>query len=153
MDRNGLLVSIVQSVYNIDTGRKGLATAGATEDGFVSYSSGMANALAVFKEVSDLRSAAQAPKDLETLILVEHAYLTEELLHCRPEETQVTASMTAALASFDDALLALTAVQNIPGYQVADKTWPHDSAHRYNDMPKDAFHLACHAHRTRLSNP
>ncbi|GHU98227.1 hypothetical protein FACS189483_05970 [Spirochaetia bacterium] len=148
-----MLVSIVNSVYNIDLGRKGLATAGATEDGFVSYSSGMANALAVFKEVSDLQSADQAANDLETLILAEYAYLTEELRHCRPEETQVVTSMTAALASFDDALLALEAVQDPTVYLGAEKTWPHNPDYRYNDMPRDVFHIACHAHRTRLNTP
>jgi hypothetical protein len=134
-------------VYNIDLGRKGLATEGSTENGRRLFSTGLLTALAAFKEIG------AAANDLETLILAEHAYLTEELRYCGPRESPVASSMTAALASFDDALLALEAVQNIPGYQVADKTWPHDSDHRYHDMPKDAFHSACHSHRTRLNNP
>jgi hypothetical protein len=148
LEKIGLLDSIVKSAYNIDLGRKGLATEGKEGKGRVAFSTGLLTAHSAFKEVHD-----QAATDLETLILVEHAYLTEELRHCGPEETQVAASMTAALSAFDDALLALTAVQNIPGYQVADKTWPHDSNHRYNGMPMDSFHLACNAHRTRLRNP
>jgi hypothetical protein len=132
---------------DIDLGRNGLTTIGEEANGRAHFVTGLSRALATFKEVN-----TNAVNDTETVILVEYAYLTEEQRYCRPIEPTVAASMSAALASFDDALLALEAVQNISGYQVADKTWPHLPKYRYHDMPKDAFHLACNAHRTRLNN-
>jgi hypothetical protein len=57
-----------------------------------------------------------------------------------------------AIASFEDAFLALEAVANPKGYHFADKTHPHDQKHRVDGCPKDSFHLACEAHRTRIKN-
>jgi predicted nucleic acid-binding protein len=132
-------------VYNIDLGRKGLATDGKEHNGRISFSGGLLSALAVFKEVHD-----NVNEDLETLIMIEHVFVTEELRYS--EVPKVESSMTAALASFEDALLSLGAVQDVAGYKVADKTWPHLSKYRYHDMPKDAFHIACASHYTRINN-
>jgi hypothetical protein len=52
---------------------------------------------------------------------------------------------------FDDALLSLEAVEDL-GYKIAEKTYPHKQENRVKGFPKDSFHLACIAHRTRLSN-
>jgi hypothetical protein len=60
-------------------------------------------------------------------------------------------SLKAALQSFDDAFLVLEVVEG-SGYKDADKTWPHTSKYRVQNYPKDAYHLACIAHRTRLHN-
>jgi hypothetical protein len=147
MEKIGLLDSIVQSMESIDLGRKGLATEGGESAGRIAFSGGLLTVLAVFKEVYD-----NAVNDIETAILVEYAYLTEERRYCSPAEPGVFASMTAALVSFDDALLALKAVQNIAGYKVANQTWPHLPKYRHHEMPKDAFHLACSANRTRINN-
>jgi hypothetical protein len=147
MERAGLLNSIVQGVYNIYLGRQGLAAEGDEGAGRILFSTGLSDALKIFKEVH-----SNAAYDLETLLLVEYAYLTEERRYCGPAEPGVFASMTAALASFDDALHALEAVQDAVGYKAADKTWPHQPKYRYHNMPKDAFHIACNAHRTRLNN-
>jgi hypothetical protein len=43
-------------------------------------------------------------------------------------------------------------VEDAAGYKVADKTWPHNPKGRIQGFPKDAFHQACIAHRTRLNN-
>jgi hypothetical protein len=148
MEKTGLLVeTILQSVYSIDLGRKGLAKKGAAEKGRELFSDGLLIALDVFKKVHDNMS-----NDIETAIHVEHAYQTEERRYCNDAEPEVLASTTAALASFEDALLALEAVQDIAGYKVADKTWPHLSKYRYKDMPKDALHIACMANYTRINN-
>jgi hypothetical protein len=58
----------------------------------------------------------------------------------------------AALQSFDDAFLSLEAVEDSSIYKGADKTWPHNQKNRIQGFPKDAFHQACIAHRTRLNN-
>jgi hypothetical protein len=83
---------------------------------------------------------------------VEHAFSAEEQRYCGLTELGVLANMTAAIASFDDALLALKVVQNAVVYREADKTYAHHPNYRYHNMPKDAFHNACIAHRTRLNN-
>jgi hypothetical protein len=55
-------------------------------------------------------------------------------------------NVSISLESFDDALLSLEAVQNVPGYQVADKTWPHHPKYRYNAMPKPLICQGKRAH-------
>ena len=37
-------------------------------------------------------------------------------------------------------------------YQGAEQTYPHNKKYRINNFPKDSFHIACIAHRTRLQN-
>jgi hypothetical protein len=59
--------------------------------------------------------------------------------------------LTQVLQSFDNALLSLKAVSDA-GYKGADKTYPHSSKYRIKGFPRDAFHLACIAHQTRLRN-
>ncbi|GHT67652.1 hypothetical protein AGMMS50239_31220 [Bacteroidia bacterium] len=147
MEKTGLLNSIVRSVYNIDLGRKGLVIEGGESEGRVFLSRGLSSALAVFKDVHD-----NAGNDIETVILADYTFVTEEHHYCNSTEPMVAASMDAALASFDDALRALKTVQDATAYKSAETTWPHLPKYRYHNMPKDAFHLACNAHRTRISN-
>jgi hypothetical protein len=52
----------------------------------------------------------------------------------------------------DDAFLALTVVEDSTLYQVTEKTIPHDKKYRVSGFPKDAFHIPCIAHKTRLQN-
>ncbi|MDR0844129.1 MAG: hypothetical protein LBN71_02830, partial [Tannerella sp.] len=66
------------------------------------FSDGLLTALAVFKEVHD-----NMADDIETAIRMEHAYQTEERRYCNDAEPEVLSSTTAALESFEDALLAL----------------------------------------------
>jgi len=56
-----------------------------------------------------------------------------------------------AIQSFDDAFLALQAVEE-SGYKTVNKAFPHNGKYRVNGFPKDSFHIACIAHRTRLQN-
>jgi hypothetical protein len=60
----------------------------------------------------------------------------------------------SGLEVIDDALNALKAVQNGDGYQWVDLAYPrHDKrAWRFKDMPKDAFHVFCASHKSRLQN-
>ena len=37
-------------------------------------------------------------------------------------------------------------------YRGAEATYPTDDKYRYHGFPRDAVHLACAAHRTRLQN-
>jgi hypothetical protein len=134
-------------VERINLGRTGLVEEGATEDGRISFSGGLLAALAVFKQVHD-----NVDEDIETAIRVEHAYQTEERRYCNETEPEVLASTTAALKSFEDALLALKVVNDATLYQAADKTWPHLRTYRYQEMPKDALHIACISNRTRIQN-
>jgi hypothetical protein len=51
-----------------------------------------------------------------------------------------------------DALLALQVVEDNTLYKGVEKTYLHHSKYRINGLPKDAFHIACLSHRTRLQN-
>jgi hypothetical protein len=103
------------------------------------------SALVAFQEVN-----VNADNDLETLIIAEYAFLTEERRYSG--KPLVTASLTAALASFDDALRVLVTVQDPAAYKYVETSWPHLRKYRYRNMPKDAFHIAAGAHITRFGN-
>ncbi|GHT69900.1 hypothetical protein FACS189452_10670 [Bacteroidia bacterium] len=134
-------------MYNIDLGRKKLAIEGGEIEGRRLFSKGLLSALSIFKEIYD-----NAIDDIAIAILAEHAYLTEERRHCGTAESGVLASMTQAIASFNDALRVLKIVQNATLYQGVEKSYPRNAKYRYHDMPKDAFHIACNANRTRINN-
>lgn len=143
-DPTGLTDKILKAVYAIDAGRKGLATDGKEHEGRLSYEKGIAAASAAFAE-------AVSTSDPQTIILVEEAFLEQELFFCDEQDIITRSSLTQALQSFDDALRCLEAVED-PGYKIAEKTYPTMVKYRIQDFPKDAFHLACIAHRTRLQN-
>jgi hypothetical protein len=124
-----------------------LATDGLEKDGRLSYSEGLDVAMSSF-ELAQIAASS----DLELLILAEYAFLLQELKHCDPSDTETISSLTQAIQSFDDALLSLQAVESGKPYQIADMVYPHSAKHRLKDMPKDAFHIACAAHRTRIGN-
>ena len=52
---------------------------------------------------------------------------------------------------YPDAFLALKAVDDT-NYLVAELTHPHHKKWRISGFPKDAFHIACISHRTRIQN-
>jgi hypothetical protein len=141
----GWINRIGNSVEYIAAGRKGLAATGEAEDGLNSYYRGLGGAMSVFQE-------AVASADAEAMILVEHAFLTEEKRMCDPANKAVDGSLTAASDSLDDALRALKAVADVSLYRGAELTYPRIGKYRVGDMPKDAFYIACIAHRTRLNN-
>ena len=144
MDTTGLISSITNAALNIDFGRKGFATRGKEHEGRLSYERGISAALAAFKE-------AQTTADPQTIILAEYTFLSQELQFCDKFDKDSMNSLSQAIQSFDDAFLALRAVEN-PKYRITDETTPHNSKYRVSGFPKDSFHIACISHKTRLQN-
>jgi hypothetical protein len=145
LDLTGLVDSIAEAVINIDAGRKGFATRGKAEAGRISYEKGIAKALSAFRD-------AISTSDPQIIILVEYAFITQELQFCDEADKDTLSSLTQAIQSFDDAFLALKVVADSTLYQGAEKTHPHSSKYRVSNFPKDSFHVACISHRTRLQN-
>ena len=145
MDLVGLIDNIIEAAIIIDSGRKGFAIIGEERAGRISYEKGIATALNVFKD-------AQISADPQTIILAEYAFLSQELHLCSENDKEAINSLTNAIQSFDDAFLALAVVEKSEFYQEPEKTYPHNSRFRINGFPKDAFHIACVSHRTRLKN-
>jgi hypothetical protein len=144
LDLIGLVNSIITATANIDSGRKGFATKGKAEEGRILYEEGIANAMTAFKE-------AQATADPLTMILAEYTFLTQELHFCKKSDKDSINSLTKALQFFDDAFLALKAVEK-PEYKIADEITPHHKDYRVGGYPKDSFHVACGSHITRIKN-
>ena len=150
MEATGLVNKIYDAAAAIDFGRKGFAIRGKAEEGRLSYENGITSALTTFKDASNLRFASSV--DPQTIILVEYTFLAQELQFCDESDTDSRSSLTQAIQSFDDAFLALETVEDKTLYQGADRTYPHYKKYRVNGFPKDSFHIACEAHRTRLRN-
>lgn len=147
MDRTGLVDKIIDSAYAIEQGRKWLDVEGQAESGRVSYRTGLARALELFKEVQ-----TRAAEDLELFIVAEYTFLGQELQFCLSSDTKTVTSLTAALQSFDEALLALKEVEAGSSYGIVDRCFSHRPEYRAAGMPKDAFHVACLSHKARLDN-
>jgi hypothetical protein len=145
MDRAGLLHEVIASAIRIDQGRKWLKSDGLESNGRVAYERGLVNAMDSFQLAQTF-----AVNDLETLILTEQAFIMQELQFCDSADTQAKGSLEKATKSFDDALRSLEAVNDFAGYKIAEKTHPTDGKYRYKNMPKDSFHIACVAHKTRV---
>jgi len=144
LDAIGLVDSITTATANIDSGRKGFATWGKEHEGRMSYERGISAAMTAFKE-------AQATADPQIMILAEYTFLTQELQFCEKSDKDSLNSLTKAIQSFDDAFLALQAVED-SGYKMAEQIIPHDKKYRVSGFPKDSFHIACDSHKTRLKN-
>jgi hypothetical protein len=145
MDLAGLLNSTLLGASNIDNGRKNLATDGFEHSGRLLYEYGISTALDTFKN-------AQASADPKTMILVELTFLQQEFQFCDESDTITRSSLTQAVQSFEDSLRSLKIVENSTLYRGAEATYPTASKYRYHGFPRDAIHLACTAHRTRLQN-
>ena len=145
MEQTGLLSSINEAVIDIDSGRKGFAIIGEERAGRISYEEGIADALTAFKE-------AQTSADSYTIILAEYSFLTQELNLCDQRDKNSLVSLTLAIESFDEAFLCLEIVENHNLYLAVEKSHPHRSKYRVKGFPKDAFHIACASHKTRLKN-
>ena len=102
-------------------------------------------ALAVFKN-------AQDSADPQIMILIELTYLQQDLQFCDENDSFTRSSLTQAIQSFEDALRSLVTVENSTLYKAAETTYPVAPKYRYHSFPRDAVHLACAAHRTRLQN-
>ena len=144
MELLGLVNRISAATLNIDFGRKAYAVKGKAEESRISYETGISEAMTIFQEV-------QYTADPQTIILAEYTFLTQELEFCTDTDIDSRSSLTQAIQSFNDAFLALQAVED-PYYKVADKTHPYSGKYRINGFPKDSFHIACISHKTRLKN-
>jgi len=144
LDLAGLVDSIISATASVDAGRKGFATKGKAEEGRISFEKGIALALKIFQQ-------AQIFVDPLILILVEYTFITQELALCDKSDKDTINSLKRAIKFFDDAFLALQAVEEA-GYKIAEKTYPHDKDYRFKGYPLDAYHIACHGHKTRLQN-
>ena len=147
MDPAGLVDEIIEASTAIDYGRKGFAIRGKAEEGRLAYEYGISLALSAFKD-------AQSTIDPHTIILAEYTFLSQELQFCEENDNDSLSSLTNAVQSFDDAFLALEIVENKTLYQGADKAFPRsNSKYRVKGgYPKDSYHIAANAHRTRLRN-
>jgi len=117
---------------------------------------------------------SQSTTDPQALILAEYTFITMELVLCdKSDKEDSIDSLTKAVQSFvdehrrmamplihsyrprpermPDAFLALHAVEK-PSYITADETYPYNGKSRVSCFPKDAFHMAFIALRTRLKN-
>ena len=145
LDQAGLLNSILSGAANIDKGRKYFTIDGLEHAGRLSYEDGISIALDTFKK-------AQISTDPQTLIFIELTYLQQELQFCDETDAITRSSLIQAIQSFEDALRSLKTVEDSSLYKAAETTYPTVSKYRYHGLPRDAVHLACTAHRTRLQN-
>jgi len=144
LDLPGLINSIINSALLIDAGRKGFATRGKEQEGRISYEDGISMAMTAFLE-------ALATADPQALILAEYAFITQEFALCDKSDKDTINSLNNAIQFFDDAFLALKAVEK-SGYKTADETYPHHKDYRFKGFPKDSYHIAIKGHKTRLQN-
>jgi hypothetical protein len=143
----GLQDSIVTGVMDIYRGREWLDTEGLESAGRVSYNNGLSLVLETFKEAQKI-----APADLETPIITEKAYLTQELQFCASSDIKTRNSLVTAIQSFDDALRTLKIIAKPLQYKMAVQILPTLPKLCHQGMPNDAFHIACDSHKTRLNN-
>jgi hypothetical protein len=145
MDRIGLESSIFIYSQNIDIGRKGIRTSGQEAAGRINFEDGINGSIDIFAKTRD-------SGDLELMILAELYFLKQELSFCEASDTSTVSSLTQAIQSFEDALLAFEASGDRVMYRGVDKAHPRHPKYRIRGMPKDALHIACIAHQTRLGN-
>jgi hypothetical protein len=145
MELSGLLNNLIRGASDIDLGRKGFTVTGDEYNGHINYDRGISLALAAFQD-------AKIIADPQTFILTELVFLQQELQFCNEVDTNAQSSLTQAIQSFDDALRAFKADQDSTMYKGVELACPQDRKFRYHSMPKDAYHIACIAHRTRLQN-
>jgi hypothetical protein len=146
LDLRGLVNKIYEAASGIDSGRKGLAVEGKEPEGRIAYEGGIFLAMTAFKE-------AQCSVNSQALILAEYTFITQELQLADKSDTDTISSLNKAIASFDDAFLALKAVEDTTMYKGVDLATPHNGQYRVkNGYPNDSFHIACKSHKTRLQN-
>jgi len=145
MDLTGLIAEIFSGSNDIYLGRKNLATDGLEHSGRVYYEKGIATTKAAFIKARD-------SGDPQTMIMVELTFLRQELQFCSETDTITRSSLNQAIQSFNDALRSLKVVENNALYRGAEATYPSASKYRYQGFPRDAVHLACASHRTRIQN-
>jgi hypothetical protein len=144
LDLITLANDIINAATSIDAGRKGFATRGKEHDGRLSYERGISAALSLFQQ-------AQATADPEIIILAEYTFLSQELEFCEKTDKDSISSLSKAIRTFDDAFLALKTVEG-SHYEVVEQAISHEKEYRVSGFPMDAYHIACHSHKTRLKN-
>jgi hypothetical protein len=144
METLGLIDRIVNSVRLLDMGRKALTVFGTEHEGHLAHDDGINDLLNIFTETF-------RAKDIKSMVVAESNYLKEELSLCPDDDRLTKSSLTQAISSFDDALLALSVVEK-ESYRDVDKAFPNNSKYRVRGFPKDAFHIACIANRIRIQN-
>jgi hypothetical protein len=145
MELTGLLANIISGADDIYKGRKNFTINGSEHAGRLYYEAGISTALDTFK-------SAQISADPQTMILIELTFLQQELQFCNEADTITRSSLTQAIQSFEDALRSLKIVEDSTLYKGAEAAYPTAPKYRYHGFPRDAIHLACTAHRTRLQN-
>jgi hypothetical protein len=97
---------------------------------------------------------AKATNDLEVILNAEYDFLAAEIAMGDPDETLAKGSAEAGIEVIEDALNALKALALGNAYKAVDLAYPHHDKRswRYKDMPKDAFHVFCASHKSRLQN-
>jgi hypothetical protein len=145
MEKHGLNINIARAAARIARGRRGLEIPGKTEAGHFDFQTGHAIAMRTFQE-------AVASGDVDLVMLAENLFVSQELAESKGDEPEATASAEAALQSFDDAFLVLQIVDDPAVYRGVELGFPHRGQWRYKDLPRDAFHVAVIAHKTRLKN-
>jgi hypothetical protein len=131
MDQISFLNNLAFHTNNIDLGRKGLATDGKEHDGRITYEGGISGVLAAFLE-------AQITADPQILVLVESAFLQQDLQFCHKTDTETKSSLTQAIQSFADAERCLKTVTDAVGYRFAETAFPTAARYRTQGLPKDA---------------
>jgi len=144
LDLPGLVNSIINAALSIDSGRKGFAIIGKEREGRINYEDGISMAMTAFQQ-------AQASADPHALILAEYTFITQEFQLCDKSDKETHDSLTKAIESFDDAFLAVKALDE-SNCKSVDCFFPRNSKYRVNGFPKDSFHIACVSHKTRLQN-
>ena len=145
MDQTGLVAKIFSGAANIYEGRRNLSTDGFEHEGRIFFEKGIARSLDTFKK-------AQITADLQTMILIELTFIQQELQFCNEADISTYNSLIQAIHSFDDALRCLKTVEVSSHYKYAETSYPMASKQRYHGFPRDAVHLACKSHHTRLQN-
>jgi hypothetical protein len=145
LEKAGLIADMMSAVERIAAGRLGFEIDGSEHEGMTEFSEGVQIA-------SMLYTAAMNSGDCELMVAAEYTFLSKELEYVEDNEGGAEASAAAAIQFFDDALLALKIVENKDLYKGVDSCFPHHGKWRYNGCPKDAFHVACTSHITRIKN-
>ncbi|MDR2104503.1 MAG: hypothetical protein LBP51_01980 [Deferribacteraceae bacterium] len=134
---------IMASASLIAVARDALHTEGLETLGRVNLNKGIA-------EVKDTFKDASFAKDIEAILRAELTFVNQELFN--NTAPIVTKSLEAAKTGLTDALNSYNILVGTKSYPDAEQTHPTTPKYRYQNLPKDAFHIACNSHTARLNN-
>jgi len=110
------------------------------------YEEGINGLSAAFAEALD-------SQDPRIILLADWVYQNQELEFSRQAVRESAASISQGIDDFNDALRCLAVLEKENIYLDVEQTYPASrSKFRYKGMPRDAFHVACSGHLTRLRN-